>query len=46
MFWGLDYKKIPVAYGMYKLKMIFVVEDDKDLTDDIFDKILSWDEEV
>lgn len=34
--WNNEPKKLPVAFGMYKLQMGCVIEDDKVLTDDIF----------
>jgi len=37
---------IPIAYGMQKLQMTCVVEDDKVMTDDLFDKIQAWEDEV
>lgn len=44
--WSPDSKIIPVAYGMNKLQMGCVIEDDKILTDDLFDKITAWEDEV
>jgi elongation factor 1-beta len=44
--WRTEYKKVPVAYGMYKLQMGCTIEDDKVLTDDLFDKITVWEDEV
>lgn len=44
--WSKDYKLIPIAYGMKKLRLTCVVEDDKVGTDDIFDKILAWEDIV
>lgn len=44
--WRTEYKKVPVAYGMYKLQMGCTIEDDKVLTDDLFDKITAWEDEV
>ena len=44
--WNKDYKKVPVAFGMNKLQIGCVIEDDKVATDDIFDKILAWEDEV
>ena len=46
LLWKKEFKLIPIAYGMQKLEMACVVEDDKVLTDDLFDKILVWEEEV
>lgn len=42
--WSSDYKKIEVAYGIFKLQMGCVIEDDKVLTDDIFDPISEWED--
>ena len=44
--WKTEYKKVPVAYNIKKLQMGCTIEDDKILTDDIFDKILAWEDEV
>ena len=44
--WRTEYKKVPVAFGMYKLQLGATVEDDKVSTDDLFDKILAWEDEV
>ncbi|CAM6000927.1 unnamed protein product [Sphagnum balticum] len=44
--WSGEHKILPVAYGVNKLQIGCVIEDDKILTDDIFDKILAWEEEV
>jgi translation elongation factor EF-1beta len=44
--WKTEYKKVPVAYNIKKLQMGCTIEDDKVLTDDIFDKILEWEDEV
>ncbi len=37
--WNNEPKKVDIAYGMQKLQMGCVIEDDKVLTDDIFDPI-------
>jgi len=44
--WKTEYKKVPVAYNIKKLQMGCVVEDDKVSTDDLFEKILAWEDEV
>lgn len=44
--WNKELKIIPIAYGMTKLQMNCVVEDEKVLTDDLFDKIQAWEDEV
>jgi len=35
-----------VAFGIQKLQMGCVIEDEKVLTDDIFDQILAWEDDV
>ena len=35
LFWKTEYKKEPVAYGIYKLVIGCVVEDEKVSTDDL-----------
>lgn len=42
--WNNEPKKVDVAYGMQKLQMGCVIEDDKVLTDDIFDPIEEYPE--
>jgi len=44
--WNTEPKQIDVAYGIKKLQIGCVIEDDKVLTDDIFDQILAWEDEV
>ncbi|EGR34312.1 hypothetical protein IMG5_016510 [Ichthyophthirius multifiliis] len=44
--WNKDYKTPVIAYTMRKLQIGCVVEDDKVQTDDIFDKILEWEDVV
>ena len=44
--WNKEHKILPIAYGMNKLQIGCVVEDDKVGTDDIFDKIQAWEDEV
>jgi elongation factor 1-beta len=44
--WSKEVKKLDVAYGIQKLQIGCVIEDDKVLTDDIFDQITAWDEIV
>jgi len=46
LLWKTEYNKVPVAYNIKKLQMACTVEDDKVLTDDIFDIILAWEDEV
>lgn len=42
--WNREPKKINVAFDIFKLQIGCVIEDDKILTDDIFDKIEEWEE--
>ena len=42
--WSKDIKKIEVAFGIFKLQMGCVIEDEKVLTDDIFEPIEEWEE--
>ena len=42
--WNNEPKKVDVAYGMQKLQIGCVIEDEKILTDDIFDPIAEWPE--
>jgi len=44
--WNKDYKLVEVAYGMKKLQIACVVEDDKIFTDDIVDVITAWEDVV
>lgn len=44
--WNNSPKKLDVAFGIQKLQMGCVIEDDKVLTDDIFDQILAWEDDV
>ncbi len=44
--WNKQPKKINVVYDIQKLQMGCVIEDDKVLTDDIFDQILAWEDDV
>jgi elongation factor 1-beta len=42
--WNNEPKKINVAYDIFKLQFGCVIEDEKVLTDDIFDPIEEWEE--
>jgi len=42
--WNKDFKIMPVAFGMNMLEVGCVIEDLKVTTDDIFEKIESWEE--
>mgnify|MGYP003591497785 CR=1 FL=1 len=44
LLWQKKYEILDEAFGMQKLKMAMCVEDDKINTDDIFEKIQSWEE--
>ena len=44
--WKTEYKKEPVAYGVFKLVMGAVVEDEKVSTDDVEEKIMEFEEYV
>jgi len=46
LLWKTEYKLIPVAYKIKKLQMGCIIEDDKVSTDDLFDKVLAWEDEV
>jgi len=44
--WMDTHKVLPVAFGMKKLQMSMLIEDDKIETEDIFEVIESWEEDV
>jgi glutathione S-transferase/translation elongation factor EF-1beta len=44
--WSPDVKKIPVVGRVFKLQLGCVIEDLKVNTDDIFDKITAWEDDV
>jgi elongation factor 1-beta len=46
LFWKTEYKKEPIAYGVNKLVIGCVVEDEKVSTDDLQEKIEAFDELV
>lgn len=46
LIWNKEPKKLDVAFGIQKLQIGCVIEDDKVLTDDIFDQILAWEDDV
>jgi len=46
LIWNKEHKKVPVAFGMFKLQIGCVIEDLKVATDDIFEKIEAWEDEV
>lgn len=44
--WKTEYKKEPVAFGVFKIQIGCVIEDDKVPTDDICEKIAEFEDEV
>jgi translation elongation factor EF-1beta len=46
LFWKTDYKKEPVAFGIFKLIVGFSLEDEKVSVDDIVEKIEAYEELV
>jgi len=44
--WKQDNKKEPIAYGVHKLVVGCVIEDNKISVDDLIDKIMEFEEEV
>ena len=46
LFWKTEYKKEPVAFGIFKLIIGFSLEDDKVSVDDIVEKIEAFDDHV
>merc|ERR1712083_623896 len=44
--WGQKHEKKPLAFGIFKLVITAVVEDDKVSTDDLSEKIEEYDDEV
>merc|ERR1711935_235556 len=44
--WMDTHKVLPVAFGMKKLQMSMLIEDDKIETEDVFEIIESWEEDV
>ena len=47
LFWKTEYKKEPVAFGIFKLIIGFVIEDDKVSVDnDIIPMLEEWEDEV
>lgn len=44
--WGVDCKKVPVAFGIFKLMVACVVEDEKVSVDDLQEKIEAFEDMV
>ena len=46
LIWKTEYKKEPIAYGVFKLLIGCVIEDDKVSTDDLQEKIEAFEDLV
>jgi translation elongation factor EF-1beta len=46
LFWKTEYRKDPVAFGIFKLIIGFSLEDDKVSVDDVVEKIEAYEELV
>lgn len=46
LLWKQDNKKEPIAYGVYKLIVGCVIEDEKIAVDDLVDKMMEFEDEV
>lgn len=46
LLWKQDNKKEPIAYGVFKLIVGCVIEDEKIAVDDLVDKMMEFEEEV
>ena len=46
LFWKTEYKKVPVAFGIFKLIVAFSCEDEKVSVDDVVEKIEGFEEMV
>lgn len=46
LLWKTEYKKEPIAYGVHKLIVGCVIEDEKVAVDDLQEKIEAFEEEV
>lgn len=44
--WFRNFNLVPIAYGMKMLQIGMIIEDDKIKTEDVFERILEWDEVV
>jgi len=44
--WGTEYKKEPIAFGIFKLIIGFSLEDEKVSVDDVVERIESFEEFV
>ncbi len=46
LFWKTEYKKLPIGYGVEKLVIGAVIDDEKIYSEDLQEKIEAFDEEV
>ena len=46
LYWKTEFKKVPVAFGIFKLIVAFSCEDEKVSVDDVVEKIEAFDEFV
>ena len=46
LIWMDTHKVVPIAFGMMKLQMTMLIVDDKIQTDDIFEQIEAWEDDV
>jgi len=46
LFWKTEYKKEPIAYGVFKIIIGATIEDDKVSTDDVQEKIEAMEDMV
>ena len=46
LFWKTEYKKVPVAFGIFKLYMGFSCEDEKTSVDDVVERIEALEDQV
>jgi len=46
LFWKTEYKKLTIAYGVEKIVIGAVIEDEKVFTEDLQEKIEAFEEEV
>lgn len=44
--WMDQHKILPIAFGMQKLQMSMLIEDDKVQTEDVFEQIEAWEDDV
>jgi len=44
--WMDEHKILEIAFGMKKLQMVMLIEDEKIMTDDVFEMIEAWEDDV